>query len=292
MDKPVFQSLSLRKSPRISDSEFVQLRDFIYDMTGIFIKEVRRYLLESRLGRRLRELGVDSYADYYARLTHPLTREAELTCLFENITTNETSFFRDQKQLEMFRSYPLNESIKELKTRGRKELNIWSAGCSSGEEPYTIAMILYETLKMSIMGWRIRVTAGDLSPAMIRKAREGVYGGYSFKTTPDEMRNKYFKPTASGYRVHPKVQKLCEFDLINLNDRPAIKRIPPSHIIFCRNVIIYFDDDMKKRVIQSFYDNLIPGGYLILGHSENIHALGTKFKTVRKIGGIYYQKPE
>ena len=292
MDTPVFKSLSLRKSPKISEKEFSQIRDFIYDSTGIYIKEVRRYLLESRLGRRLRELKIDSYAEYYARLLNPLTREEELNCLFENITTNETSFFRDQKQLDVFRSYPLDACIKKQESLGRKELNIWSAGCSSGEEPYTIAMILYETLKMGVLGWKIKVEARDLSPAMIKKAKEAVYGEYSFKTTPEEMKNKYFMASSSGYKVHPKVQKFCNFDLINLNDPLAIKRIPPSHIIFCRNVIIYFDDAMKKRVLKSFYDNLVPGGYLILGHSESIHNLGTEFKTVRKIGGVYYQKPE
>ena len=285
MDTPVFNSLSLRKSPKISEGEFSQIRDFIYDSTGIYIKEVRRYLLESRLGRRLRELKIDTYAEYYSRLLSPLTREEELNCLFENITTNETSFFRDQKQLDVFRSYPLDACIKNQESLGRKELNIWSAGCSSGEEPYTIAMILYETLKMGVLGWKIKVEARDLSPAMIKKAKEAVYGDYSFKTTPEEMKKKYFMATSLGYRVHPKVQKICNFDLINLNDQSA-------HIIFCRNVIIYFDDAMKKRVLKSFYDNLVPGGYLVLGHSESIHNLDTKFKTVRKIGGIYYQKSE
>ena len=292
MDKPVFKSLSLRKSPKISENEFLKIRDFIYETTGIFIKEVRRYLLESRLGRRLRELNLGTYAEYYSRLTSPKTREEELNCLFENITTNETSFFRDQKQLDVFQSYPLAACIEKQEALGRKELNIWSAGCSSGEEPYTIAMILYESLKMGMLSWKINVTARDLSPAMIKKAKEAVYGEYSFKTTPEEMKKKYFMPTAAGYKVHPKVQKVCNFDLINLNDQLAIKRIPKSNIIFCRNVIIYFDDAMKKKVLQSFYDNLVPGGYLILGHSESIHSLGTDFKTVRKIGGVFYQKPE
>lgn len=292
MGKPVFKSLSLRKTPKITEAEFSQLRDFIYDKTGIFIKEVRRYLLESRLGRRLRELKIESFTEYYSLLTNPTTREKELSCLFENITTNETSFFRDQKQLDMFQQYVLADALKKQEAAGRKELNIWSAGCSSGEEPYTIAMILHEALKMGVLSWKLNVTARDLSPAMIKKAKQAVYGDYSFKTTPDEMRKKYFLPDASGYKVHPKVQKLCNFDLINLKDTLAIKRIPKSQIIFCRNVIIYFDDAMKQSVLNSFYDNLVPGGILVLGHSESIHKMQTQFKTVRKIGGVYYQKPE
>lgn len=292
MGKPVFKSLGLRKTPKISEAEFTQLRDFIYDTTGIFIQEQRKYLLESRLGRRLRELELDTFAAYYKILTNRLTREKELSYLFENITTNETSFFRDQKQLDVFQNFILSEWLNKLEEKGTKQLNIWSAGCSSGEEPYTLGMMLHEQLKMGIMGWRIGITARDLSPAMISKAKSALYGEYSFKTTPEAMKKKYFIPQTAGFKVHPKVQKLCNFGLINLNDRLAIKRIPKSHIIFCRNVIIYFDDDMKTRVINSFYDNLVPGGYLVLGHSESIHKLDTKFKPIRKIGGVFYQKPE
>lgn len=292
MGKPVFKSLGLRKTPKISQAEFNQLRDFIYDTTGIFIQEQRKYLLESRLGRRLRELNLDSFAAYYKMLTNPLSREKELSYLFENITTNETSFFRDQKQLDTFDQYVLSEWLTKLEGQRAKQLNVWSAGCSSGEEPYTLSMMLHERLKMGIMGWRINVTARDLSPAMINKAKRALYGEYSFKTTPESMKKKYFIPETAGFKVHPKVQKLCNFGLINLNDQLAIKRIPKSHIIFCRNVIIYFDDAMKERVINSFYDNLVPGGYLVLGHSESIHKLNTKFEPIRKIGGIFYQKSE
>lgn len=292
MTRPSFGSLALRRTPKITDMEFKKLRDFIYDTTGIFIQEQRKYLLESRLGRRLKELEIDTYADYHKILTSPATKEKELDFLFENITTNETSFFRDQRQLDAFQSFVLDHWLKKQEAARKKELHIWSAGCSSGEEPYTLAMMLHEVLKMGIISWGAKITARDLSPAMIVKAKRGVYSDYAFKTTPDVMKKKYFTPETNGFKIHPKVQKLCDFGLINLNNSLAIKRIPPSQIIFCRNVIIYFDDDMKKRVLQSFYDNLVPGGFLVLGHSESIHKLDTPFKPVPKIGGIFYQKPE
>lgn len=150
--------------------------------------------------------------------------------------------------------------------------------------------MLHEVLGMSIIGWRIRITANDLSPAVLARARRGIYTDYSFKTTPPGMIKKYFDKVEDGYKIKPKVQKLVSFGPINLSDRMQLKRVPRSHIVFCRNVIIYFDDAMKKQVVSSFYDNLTPGGFLFLGHSESIHKLSTAFKPVFKPGGITYLK--
>ncbi len=283
-------SLNLRQTPKITDPEFKDFRELIYSLTGIDIPSRRKYLLENRLGQRLSELKLKSFAEYYKVLKFSPNKEKEVSLLFEKITTNETSFFRDQRQLDVFRDFVLAEWIQKQTAANKKELNIWSAGCSSGEEPYTLSMILHEVFKVSIIGWKIGITANDLSPAMIAKARRGLYNEYAFKTTPDEMTQKYFTKETSGYKIHPKVQKLCTFGLINLNDQLATKRVPKSQIIFCRNVIIYFDDEMKKRVLNAFYDNLVPGGYLVLGHSESVHKLTRAFKPIVKIGGIVYQK--
>lgn len=284
-------SLTLRKNPKITDAEFNQLRDFIYDKTGISIPEKRKYLLENRLGSRLKELGLSSYKDYYDFLRLDRNRTKEMEKLCEKVTTNETSFFRDIKQLTVFKDHILREMLKIQEEKGRKELHIWSAGCSSGEEPYTLAIMLHEVLGMSIIGWRIRITANDLSPAVLAKARKGVYTDYALRTTPKGMILKYFDKIGDDeYKIKPKVQKLVTFGPINLSDRMQLKRVPKSQIVFCRNVIIYFDDPMKKQVVSSFYDNLHPGGYLFLGHSESIHKLSTAFKPVFKPGGITYFK--
>ncbi|MFW5486992.1 MAG: CheR family methyltransferase [Desulfovibrio sp.] len=290
MTTPSFASLSLRQTPKISDTEFKDFQEFIYSQTGIDIPLKRKYLIENRLGKRLNELKLKSFGEYYKYLRYSANKDKELDFLFEKITTNETSFFRDQRQLDVFRDFVLADWIKQQTAANKKELNIWSAGCSSGEEPYTLSMILHEVLKMSIIGWKINITANDLSPAMIIKARRGLYSKYAFKTTPADIVKRYFTEDKGGYKIHPKVQKLCSFGLINLNDPAAAKRVPKSQIIFCRNVIIYFDDEMKKRVLKAFYDNLVPGGYLILGHSESIHKLTRAFKPIVKIGGIIYQK--
>jgi chemotaxis protein methyltransferase CheR len=284
-------SLTLRKQPKISDAEFAQLRDFIYDKTGISIPDKRKYLLENRLGVRLQELNLASFKDYYDYLRLDANRTREMDALCERITTNETSFFRDIKQLTMFKDHILRETIERQEQAGRKELSIWSAGCSSGEEPYTLAILLHEVLGMSIIGWRIRITANDLSPAMLAKCRRGVYGDYALRTTPKGMLTKYFDDVGGGeFQIKSKVQKLVSFGPINLSDRTQLRRVPPSQIVFCRNVIIYFDDPMKKQVVSAFYDNLVPGGHLFLGHSESIHKLSTAFRPVFKPGGIAYVK--
>jgi chemotaxis protein methyltransferase CheR len=171
-----------------------------------------------------------------------------------------------------------------------RELNIWSAGCSSGEEPYTLGIILHEVLKMAIIGWKIRITANDLSSSVLAKAERGIYNDYALRTTPSDIIDKYFTKEPEGYKIHPKVAKLIDFSQINLNDRLAVKRLPKSHVIFCRNVIIYFDEAMKKRVVSGFYDNLVPHGYLVLGHSESLHKISRSFQPMVKPGGMVYQR--
>lgn len=290
MPLPTLGSLSLREAPKISDQEFKELRDFIYNTAGIDIPIERKYLLENRLGPRLKELGLKTFGDYAKHLRLGSDRNGELQNLFERVTTNETSFFRDVKQLDVFRTKVLPELIEAQQKAGTKELSIWSAGCSSGEEPYTLGIMLHELLRMSIIGWRIRITANDLSPAMLAKARAGLYNDHSLRTTPKDVVDRYFTREPEGFRIHPKVQKLVSFGPINLNDTLAVKRVPRSQVVFCRNVIIYFDDEMKKKVVSSFYDNLQPGGYLVLGHSESIHKISRAFTPVMQPGGIMYRK--
>ena len=284
------KSATLRESVKITDEEFVQLRDFIYDKSGIFVDEKRKYLFESRFSRRLAQLGLTSFSDYIKYLK--VDRGQELRQLFEMVTTNETSFCRDTKQLDSFRDNLLKEVLDRQRKAGRYELNIWSAGCSSGEEPYTLVFLLLETLKAEIARWKINITAVDLSEEMINRARAGIYTEYAFKTTPEEIRKRYFKEVENGWELDPRIRKLVNFMPMNLNDPMALKRVPRSHIIFCRNVIIYFDDAMKRKVVQAFYDNLLPGGYLLVGHSESLHKVSQSFKPVHNAGAIAYKKEE
>ncbi|MFO7728057.1 MAG: protein-glutamate O-methyltransferase CheR [Desulfonatronovibrio sp.] len=286
------QSLSLRKTAPLSDKEFDDLRDLIYKVAGIDIPKQRRYLLENRLRGRLNELNLKNFSEYYQYLRYGADKRNELEYFCEKMTTNETSFFRDPKQLGVFRVYVLIPLLEKLKTMGRKRLHIWSAGCSSGEEAYTLGIMLHEILKTSIISWNIRITANDISSTMLEKARQGLYNEHSLRNTPKDVVQSYFSKEPGGFKIDPKIQKIIKFEKLNLNDSAAIKRIPRSEIVFCRNVIIYFDEAMKKKVVNSFYDNLIPKGFLVMGHSESLHSVTRVFNPIRKPGGIVYQKTE
>jgi chemotaxis protein methyltransferase CheR len=284
------KSISLRKELKITDSEFTQLRDYIYQQSGIYIADNRKYLLENRLANRIKELNLKSFAEYYHFLQYDPGKRQELNRLFEVVTTNETSFYRNPPQLAVFQNNVLAEVIDHQRKLGAKKLRIWSAGCSTGEEPYTIAIILLEALKTEIASWDIKITANDLSEAVLSSARRGVYNDYTLRTTPKDIVTKYFLAEEGKFKVKPEVKRLVSFGQINLSDRAMLKRVDRSQIVFCRNVIIYFDDEMKKNVIGSFYDNLLPGGYLLIGHSESLHNISRAFKPKHYPGAIVYLK--
>ena len=279
-----------RKEIKVSDEEFRQLRDFIYTQCGIFIGENRKYLVENRLAARIKELNLKSYSEYYNFLRFDTNKRAELSKLFEVVTTNETSFYRNPPQLQIFQDVVLKDVIDDLRKRNQKKLRIWSAGCSTGEEPYTIAIIIHELLKQEVLGWDIKISANDLSEAVLASARRGIYSEYALRTTPKEIVAKYFVKEDSNYKLDPKLKHLVSFGQINLNDKLQLARVERSHIVFCRNVIIYFDDDMKRRVINAFYDNLLPGGALLIGHSESLHNISRAFKPEHHKGTIVYRK--
>ena len=279
-----------RKDLQISDEEFLQLRDFIYQQCGIFIAENRKYLVENRLSNRIKELNLKSYSDYYNFLRFDGSRRTELTKLFEVVTTNETSFFRNPPQLEVFQKSVLPDILDQCRKAGRKKLRIWSAGCSTGEEPYTLAIILCEVLKSELSSWDIKITANDLSEAVLAAARRGVYNDYALRTTPKEIVDAYFIKEDTQYRVKPELKSLISFGPINLNEREQLKRIEKSQIVFCRNVIIYFDDEMKRKVINAFYDNLEINGALLIGHSESLHNISRAFQLEHHKGTIVYRK--
>lgn len=284
------KSTSLQKDLKVTDEEFIQLRDFIYQQAGIFIAENRKYLVENRLSNRIKELNLKSFGEYYYYLRFDAGRKTELTKLFEVITTNETSFYRNPPQLQIFQDKILPEILDGLRKLGTRKLRIWSAGCSTGEEPYTLAIMLHEVLKSEVAAWDIKITANDLSEAVLAAARKGLYNEYALRTTPKEIVAKYFKKNGIVYEADPKLKNLISFAPINLSDRMALKRNDRSHIVFCRNVIIYFDDEMKKQVIESFYDNLLPGGCLFIGHSESLHNISRTFKPEHHAGTIVYRK--
>jgi len=286
------KTISLKKEFTIDPEEFAQLRDFIYAQSGIYIADNRKYLLENRLRNRLKQLNLKSFGEYYYYLQYDAGRKQELNKLFEVVTTNETSFFRNPPQLKVFQDHVLREVVEAQRKAGDRRIRIWSAGCSTGEEPYTMAIQMCEALGGELPGWSVKITANDLSEGVLASARRGVYTEYALRTTPQEMIRKYFSEEEGRYTIREDLKRMITFGQINLSDRMQLKRVERSHIVFCRNVIIYFDDEMKKKVISSFYDNLLPGGYLLIGHSESLHNISRAFKPTHYPGAIIYRKEE
>ncbi|WP_045215080.1 CheR family methyltransferase [Desulfonatronovibrio magnus] len=285
------KSITLKKDFKIQDDEFLQLRDFIYKQSGIYIGDNRKYLLENRLANRLKEHNLKSFGEYFYFLRYDVNRKIELNKLFEVITTNETSFFRNPPQIKVFQDIILKELIQTKRSKAQKYMHIWSAGCSTGEEPYTMSIVLHELLGSELPLWRIRITANDLSQSVLAAARRGIYSQYALRTTPPEIVRKYFNEEKPGrFVVQDSVKQLVDFGQINLSDRFQLKKVPRSDIVFCRNVVIYFDDEMKKNVINSFYDNLLPGGYLFIGHSESLHNISRAFRPIHHPGALVYLK--
>ena len=283
---------SLRKdgSSGLTDEEFLLLRDFIYKQCGIFIAENRKYLVENRLSARIKELNLKNYSEYYKYLKFDVNKDAELNKLFVLVTTNETSFFRNPPQLQIFQDIVLTNLLKDLRAANQRKLRIWSAGCSTGEEPYTLAIIIADLLQSELSAWDIKITANDLSTQVLQAAREGIYNEYTLRTTPKEFISRYFTQDGKVYKIKNELKRMVSFGQINLSNRDQLKLVERSHIVFCRNVIIYFDDDMKRKVINAFYDNLLPGGALLIGHSETLHNICRSFELEHYTGAIVYRK--
>ncbi len=275
----------------LSDPEFKLLRDFIHERTGIFIDDKRKYFLELRLINRLKRLNLSSYKDYYYYLRYDPRRYEELKNLYNVITTNETSFFRNPIQLEVFEKKILPIVIEQKRKKKVKRLRIWSAGCSTGEEPYTLAIIICEMLKGEKKLWDVKIIGNDLSPQVIESAKRGIYMKYTLRNTPRYIIEKYFnKIGEEKYEISKEIKKMVYFHTINLIERSQTNQVEVCDIIFCRNVLIYFDDDTKKKVINNLYDRLVPGGYLFLGHSETLHNISRTFIPCSYPGGFVYQK--
>lgn len=266
---------------------FRLLRDYIRDYCGMYFDGNSKYLLERRLSRRVRLHQFKSFKDYYHFLTYDRRRETELVEVIDCLTTNETYFFREEAQLKAF----TDEIVLGLAAAKKdKTLKIWSAGCSTGEEPYTIAMLLLE--KGHLQGWDIEIIGSDINQKVLTSARRGIYKRGSFRTTDDKLMDKYFKEESQGsFRISDEVKRLVSFSYLNLFDPYKLSFMKDFDIIFCRNVIIYFDAVSKKKLIETFYGKMAPGGFLLLGHAESLLNISTSFKLVHLKNDMVYQKP-
>lgn len=260
--------MTISTQSKMTAEQFGGFRKVIYDHTGIWFPETKQYLLESRLGRRMASLKVDDFNQYHALLTTGPFRDDEFQEMCNAITINETSFFRNEAQLEAFENNLLPELLEKRKTT--KRLRIWSAACSSGEEPYTLGIILNRTLGIRMMDWRIEILGTDLSERVLDIAAKGVYGSFSFRTVTDRVRQANFTESPQGWAIHENIKQLVHFEKHNLRDAAAARRFGQFDVIFCRNVMIYFDDEMRSSCVSMFHDRLATDGVFCVGHSENI----------------------
>jgi chemotaxis protein methyltransferase CheR len=260
---------------KLSEAQFNKFSELIYRQAGIHLKPEKIELLNTRLGKRLRACGIDSYKKYYDLVVNDQTG-AELVQLINCVSTNFTSFFREQAHFDFLTSAVLPQFCKEL--RGHQEMVLWSAACSSGEEPYTMAMVLDEFLSRQ-PGRRYRIQATDISTKVLAHAELGVYSMDRLEKVPPELLRKYFRKgvgQSQGYaKVKEQLKKHVSFKRFNLmDDFPWHGEL---HIIFCRNVMIYFNRTTQQKLVQKFHRCLAPGGYLFIGHSESLASLKHDF---------------
>jgi chemotaxis protein methyltransferase CheR len=272
----------------LTDEEFKLLRDFILETTGLFYTEAKKYIIENRLGKFVKEHGFTNFKDYYYFLKYDPRRKEEINKIIEVLTTNETYFFREMNQIIAFRDELLNDIREKKKTAFNKTINIWSAACSSGEEPYTIVMALKEKGVYNIND--ISILATDISNEILEKAKNGIYRDFSFRSTDAAIKNKYFQKVPDGYKINDEFKKYVKYEKLNFLDDLKMKSKRNFDIIFCRNVLIYFNEETKKKVIEHFYNSLNTGGIFFLGHSETLFRTTTAFEIVQFKNAIGYIK--
>ena len=272
---------------RLRPNEFRLLRDLVNGYAGLHFDDDALVLFDRRLADRLAELQLSGYDEYYKYLRFNIRGQQELDEVLERVTTNETYFFRQEYQLRAFKNEVLPRVYEA--NAGRRRLAVWSAGCSTGEEAYTLAMLVHESGLFE--GWDTRVIGSDICKHNVSYARRGVYKGGAFRTTPLEYRRNYFLECEDGLHVAEKIRKMCYFGQLNLLDSGKAAIVGRVDVVFCRNVLIYLDVRSRRKVIDSLYERLVPGGILLLGHSESLLNVTTAFELVHLSEDLVYRKP-
>lgn len=286
------KAVAAPRAEDLKDPAYLKIRDVIYQSSGIYQSEEKLYLLAARCARRISALKLKSPGDYVQFLMARNGREAEMRLLLNEITIGETYMFRSPPQLEAMRNVILPQLIETKNILGLKRLRVWSAGCSTGEEPYTLAMFLREESEKRLAGWTFEIQATDLNDNSLAAAKAGVYGEYALRSTSDLLRKKYFQPAADKkLQAGDQLKSIIRFDRVNLSDDSRMLFLKGMDVIFCCNVLIYFDLASKRKVMQHFYSNLMPGGYLFLGHAESLYQVDDRFHLVHFPGTIGYWKP-
>ncbi|HVO72402.1 MAG TPA: protein-glutamate O-methyltransferase CheR [Ignavibacteriaceae bacterium] len=284
---------NVQEFPRNDESSSVMPQDifnywrkFIYDSCGIYYQDNKKYLLESRLQKRINHLGLSGFEDYLVYIKNSPGRAEEIKYLYDAITINETFFFRNRPQLDALSTTVIPELIK----KGKNKIRIWSAASSSGEEAYSVAITIVENLLPKYPGLEFEIAGTDLSQSVIEAAKKGLYREYSVRNTPPLLLKKYFKGNSNFFELSLEIRKRVSFRILNLFDEQSMKSMLNYDIIFCANVLIYFDLSAKIKVVSKLYNSLCKGGYLFIGYSETLHNISKAFKLVNFPKTIGYKK--
>lgn len=268
-----------------------RIRDLIHLAAGIYHPDNKLYYVDERCRRRMRATGISSLAEYLQVLTLGLQREPEMRHLLNEIAIGETCFYRNGPQMQGFRGVVLPAVIEAKKRLRCNQLRIWSAGCSTGEEAYTLAMILHEEMQDRLRGWTVEVLGTDLNDRSLARAEAAAYDDYSLRSMPPDYSARFLRRTADGhFLVRDEIRSMVSFDRLNLLDSSRMVFMKGIDVIFCCNVLIYFCSETKRRTIQHFYNNLLPHGYLFLGHAESLFGVNDSFRMIPFSGGSAYRK--
>jgi chemotaxis protein methyltransferase CheR len=274
------------------DPVYRHIRDLVYKVSGIYKAEEKLYPLADGCGRRMKQLGAHSPREYWEHLNAHPGRDGELRELLNEITIGETCLFRSQPQLDALRKVILPEIVAEKARQTTRRLRIWSAGCSTGEEPYTLAMSMLEERDRLLKDWTVEILATDLNDRSVEAAKAGIYGDYALRSTTDYFKHKYFSTVDDKkLQVRAEVKKLITFSRLNLQDDSKMLFMKGMDLVFCCNVLIYFDGASKSKVANHFFANLNFGGYFFLGTSESLMKLNDQFHLIHFPGTIAYWKP-
>jgi chemotaxis protein methyltransferase CheR len=275
--------------PDISTEQLQKLIPQIYQKLGLHFDEKKIYFLKTRVARRMAALRIDNARDYVFMVSYADPEGLEMQALANLITTNETYMFREYDQLQAFANHCLPDVLSAKQARGDRTFRIWCAGCSSGEEAYTLAMVVQEIFPQA-QTWKCQIVATDIDENMLKRVAAARYGARSVGDVPAEYREKYLVADGDEWVVRRRTAALVECRHLNLHDRVAMRAMRGFDFVFCRNVLIYFDDLSRKAVVDHFYNALNPGGYIFLGHSESVGRVTTAFTLKRFEKHLVYKK--
>jgi chemotaxis protein methyltransferase CheR len=275
-----------RAGPSASAAEIDLFRDLLLKVSGVHFGRQREAFLESRLRRRMRQVGARSFYEYYRRVAGAQATPGELQALVNSVSIHETAFFRNPAQFHTLEKVAIPERVRTRLREGRRRLYVWSAGCSTGQEPYSVAMSLFDTTSLP-EAWDIRITATDISTDALRRARAGSYADSQVAEVGPERRRRFFTPSGDAVVVRPWLRARVDFVQANVLDGPPGFDLD---IIFCRNLMIYFDSARQRQLVATLSRALAPGGYLFLGHTESVGALTEELSMVSRENGIAYRR--